>query len=196
MKRFPRFLRAVAFATACAVGFATGAAAQVVEVPEPSIGVEDFGSGLDAATLLASLPQDARDPAAALPQDAPEAPVGSIYRLDPSRGLVPVTLSAGTGSETRLGVDVGAANAASEGWPWYGKAALIVGCVAVAGLTIWAITEACDGGSSSHDHNTSYNLPIDVSGNGNTITIHDHSPSNQDNSNRSHTDNSTTGGDW
>ena len=194
MKRFPRFLRAVAFATACAVGFATGAAAQVVEVPEPSIGVEDFGTGLDAATLLASLPLTSRDPAAGLPQEGPEAPVGSIYRLDPARGLVPVTLAAGSGSETRLGVDVGAANAASEGWPWYGKAALIVGCVAVAGLAVWAVVEACDSGGSSHDHDSSSYMPIGIDGNNNIVIIRDRSPSYQDNSNRS--DNSTSGGEW
>ena len=187
MKRFPRFLRAVAFATACAVGFATGAAAQVVEVPEPSIGVEDFGSGLDAATLLASIPQDARDPAAALPQEGPEAPVGSIYRLDPSRGLVPVTLSAGTGSETRVGVDVGAANAASEGWPWYGKAALVVGCVLVVGLATWGIVEASHSGS--HDDDSSQHMSVGVGGEGNSVSIHYHSPTDTRTENK-------TGGYW
>ena len=174
MKRHPRFLRTIAFATACAVAFATGAAAQVVEVPPAPIAEEDYGSGLSATDLLAALPPAARDPAAEGSQEGPEAPVGSVYRLDPARGLVPVTLAAGTGSETRVGVDVGAANAASEGWPWYGKAALIAGCIVVAGLATWAIVESTHSGS--HDDDSSQHMSVGVGGEGNHVTVHYHSP--------------------
>lgn len=170
MKRFPRFLRAVAFATACAVAFATGAAAQVVEVPDAPIGEEDFSTGLPSGGLLAALPPSSRDPAAVLQGEAPTPPAGSIYRLDPAHGLVPVTIAAGTGSETRLGVDVTAANTSSEGWPWYGKAALIVGCVALADLATWGIVEACDHDSSSHDHDSSQNMNFHFR-DGNSVTI-------------------------
>lgn len=176
MKRHPRFLRTIAFATACAVAFATGAAAQVVEVPPAPIAEEDYGTDLSAATLLAALPPTARDPAAEGLQDAPEAPVGSVFRLDPSRGLVPVTLSAGTGGETRLSVNVTAANEASEGWPWWGKACVVVGCVVVAGLATWAIVEACDGGSHTSGDNSSQTLTVTQSGEGNAIHINYHSP--------------------
>lgn len=170
MKRFHRFLRPVAFATACTVAFATGAAAQVVEMPDVPIGEEDFSTGRSSGGLLAALPPTSRDMAAGLQGDSAEVPVGSIWRLDPARGLVPVTLSAGTGSETRVGVDVVAANAAAEGWPWYGKAALIAGCVVVAGLVTWGIVEACDHGSSSHDHDSSQNMNFNFR-DGNTVTI-------------------------
>ena len=37
------------------MGFATGAVAQVVEVPEAAIGVEDYGTGIDAGTLLGAV---------------------------------------------------------------------------------------------------------------------------------------------
>ena len=190
MKRHPRFLRTIAFATACAVAFATGAAAQVVEVPAAPIAEEDYGSGLSATDLLAALPPASRDPAAEIPRDAPEAPVGSVYRLDPARGLVPVTLSAGTGGETRLSVNVTAANEATDGWPWWGKALVIGGCVVVAGLATWAIVDACDGGSHSSGDDSSRNVTISQSGQGNAIHITYH-PSTTTSTSTSTT---TTGG--
>ncbi len=170
MKRLPRFLRTVAFATACTVAFATGAAAQVVEIPEAPIGEEDFSTGRSSGGLLAALPPTSRDTAAGLQGDVSAPPAGSIYRLDPAHGLVPVTIAAGSGSETRLGVDVTVANAASEGWPWYGKAALIVGCVALAGLATWAIVEASNSGGNSSGDDSSKNTTINMHDN-NSVTI-------------------------
>ena len=183
MKRHPRFLRTIAFATACAVAFATGAAAQVVEIPDAPIGEEDFSTGRSSGGLLAALPPTSRDTSAGLQGDSAEVPVGSIWRLDPAKGLVPVTLSAGTGNETRVGVDVSAAEAASEGWPWYGKAALVVGCVLVAGLATWAIVEGTHSGS--HDDDSSQHMSVGVGGEGNHVTVHYHSPTDTRTENKS-----------
>ena len=81
----------------------------------------------------------------------------------------PLLLQAATGSDTRLGVDLTAADAASRGWPWYGKAALVVGCVAVAALATWAVIEATNDGS--HDHDSSEHLSVRVHGEDNTVNI-------------------------
>ena len=89
-----------------------------------------------------------------------------------SKPLMPVVAKAGTGMETRVGVDMAAANEISDGWPWYAKAGLVVGCVAVAGLATWAVLDACDGGR--HDNDSSQRLMLDVGGEGNSVTIHYH----------------------
>lgn len=81
---------------------------------------------------------------------------------DTSPGI-PLSLSAGTGQATQLGVDLSAASAQAEreGWPWYGKAAVVVGCALVAGLATWAIVEASHKGSHDQDSSTHYTLTAD-----------------------------------
>ena len=76
----------------------------------------------------------------------------------------------------RVEGDLAAADKATEGWPWYGKAAVVVGCVLVAGLATWAIIDACQ--ESSHDNDSSTHTTIWVSGEGNATTITVGSPSN------------------
>lgn len=128
--------------------------ADTVELPDaPPPAVEPGGP--DAADLAASAPIGG-DLAMLchVPADG-NAP----YALTPvSPGNSPLTLQAGTASDTRLGVDLAAANAASEGWPWYGKAALVVGCVLVAGVATWVIIEATNDGS--HDGDSSSHLTV------------------------------------
>lgn len=96
---------------------------------------------------------------------------GSVpYTLTPAATPAsPLTLQAGTGADTRLGVDVAAADAASQGWPWYGKAALIAGCVLVAGVAAWAIIEATNDGS--HDGDSSSNLTVVNNGQEGAINV-------------------------
>lgn len=82
---------------------------------------------------------------------------------------LPLTIQSASGAGTRVGVDVAAAERAAQGWPWYGKAALVVGCVAVAALATWAVIEATNDGS--HDHDSSEHLSVGVHGEGNTVNI-------------------------
>lgn len=113
------------------------------------------------------------------------------------QGTLPLTVSAGTGAETRVVVDVGAANAASEGWPWWGKALVIGGCVVVAGLATWAVVEACDGSGHNRHSATwdnSQTLGVDVSGQGNSVTVHYYSPSSETHSTETHSSSTETHG--
>lgn len=117
---------------------------------------------------------------------APSAPIGTDLALlchVPADGSVPytltpaatpaspLTLQAGTGADTRLGVDLSAADAASQGWPWYGKAALIAGCVLVAGVAAWAIVEACESGNNTSGDDSSHHTTITMR-DGNSVTVH------------------------
>lgn len=89
---------------------------------------------------------------------------------------IPVVASSATASDTRLGVDLSAANAASDGWPWYGKAALIAGCVILVGLSAWAIVAACESGGSSSGDDSSTRYGVVVGGEGNTVHVRIDSP--------------------
>lgn len=82
---------------------------------------------------------------------------------------LPVVASAGTGQDTRVGVDLAAADRATEGWPWWGKALVAGGCVVVAGIVTYAIVDACNGGS--HDGDSSSHLTLGVGGENNTVTV-------------------------
>lgn len=87
----------------------------------------------------------------------PSAPRDEV--LGPvSAGTSPLTLQVASGADARLGVDLSAANKATEGWPWYGKAAVVVGCVLVVGLATWGIVEASHKGSHDHDSSTHYTI--------------------------------------
>lgn len=85
-------------------------------------------------------------------------PLSGTYVTPSVTPSVPITIQAGSGTETRLGVDLAAADKATEGWPWYGKAAVVVGCVAVVALATWAIVEAAQDGS--HDNDSSSHVTI------------------------------------
>lgn len=76
------------------------------------------------------------------------------------RGALPIVASAGTGRDTQLGVNLSAASAQAEreGWPWYAKAGVVVGCVLVVGLATWGIVEASHKGSHDNDASTHYTI--------------------------------------
>lgn len=80
------------------------------------------------------------------------------YDATYSKPSVPITVKAASGETTRLAVDVAAADRATEGWPWYGKAAVVVGSVALVGLATWAIVEASHNGSHDNDSSTHYTI--------------------------------------
>lgn len=87
----------------------------------------------------------------------PSVPRDTVYDAAPA-SVSPLTLQAASGADTRLSVDIGAADKATEGWPWYGKAAVVVGCVLVVGLATWGIVEASHKGSHDHDSSTHYTI--------------------------------------
>lgn len=87
----------------------------------------------------------------------------------PAPPASPLTLRSATGADTRIGVDLSAADATSQGWPWYGKAALVVGCVLVAGVAAWAIVEATNDGS--HDGDSSSHLTVVNNGQEGSVNV-------------------------
>lgn len=114
--------------------------------------------GTDLAMLYYHVPADGKDLSV-----APASPIPA-----------PIRIQAGSDAETRIDVNLSAADRASEGWPWYGKAAVIAGCVLLAGLATWAIIEASsDSGIPAHD--SSQHMDIRVNDGGN-VAVHYHSP--------------------
>lgn len=87
----------------------------------------------------------------------PSVPRDAVYDAAPAPAY-PLTLQAASGADTRLAVDIAAADKATEGWPWYAKAGVVIGCVALVGLATWAIVEASHGGS--HDQDSSSHVTI------------------------------------
>lgn len=86
-------------------------------------------------------------------------PTDPTAEIAPARvPRLPVTASAGTGQDARVAVDMAAAQQATEGWPWYGKAAVVVGCALVVGLATWGIVEASHKGSHDNDAATHYTI--------------------------------------
>lgn len=140
--------------------------ADAVEYPEaPPPAVEPGGP--DASDLAASAPigTDLAMLLYHMPTDRSKPLV-----VTPARAAMPLALSAGTGSETRLTLDVGAVSSQAErqGWPtWLTVTAWVAG-IAIVGLAAWGIVEATQssGSSTSGDH-----MHIDVSGNGNQINL-------------------------
>ncbi len=137
--------------------------AQTVEVPDVA---PDYAEGgpEDMEFVTANAGCDL-----AMLYQVPTSPREEGFEASPAAPLPPLTIQSASGAETRVGVDVAAAERASEGWPWYGKAALVVGCVAVAALATWAVIEATNDGS--HDHDSSEHLSVGVHGEGNTVNI-------------------------
>lgn len=128
------------------------ALAAEVEVGEVAPSVETVGlssgdfampSARDGLTMLFSPPP--------VPRDA------TFASAPPPAS--PLTLRAASGSDTRLSVDIGAADKATDGWPWYGKVAFVAGCVVLVGLTAWAVIEASNG-DGSHDNDSSQNIMV------------------------------------
>lgn len=86
-------------------------------------------------------------------------PTDPTAEIAPARvPRLPVTASAATGQDARVAVDMAAAKQATGGWPWYGKAAVVVGSVALVGLATWAIVEASHNGSHDNDSSTHYTI--------------------------------------
>lgn len=140
--------------------------ADTVELPDAPAPFSEPG-GPDASDLAASAPigTDLAMLYYHVPADG-SAPI----TIHPSRAAMPITLSAGTGAETRLALDVGAMSSQTEqqGWPtWLTVTAWVAG-IAIVGLAAWGIVEATQssGSSTSGDH-----THIDVSGNGNQINL-------------------------
>jgi len=130
----------------------------------------DVVSVLDTPPAFEVSPVTSADLASAMSAEPVQLAMYYMVPADPSadiapakRGTLPVVASAGTGRDTQLGVDLAAASAQAEreGWPWYGKAAVVVGCALVAGLATWAIVEASHKGSHDQDSSTHYTLTAD-----------------------------------
>lgn len=136
--------------------------AQTVEVPDTPPAVEEGGP--DASDLAASAPIGTD---LAMLYHVPAAGDADFAPVTPASP--PLALQAATGADTRIGVDLSAANAASQGWPWWGKAALVAGCVVVAGITTWAIIEASDSGS--HDGDSSSHLTVVNNGQEGSVNV-------------------------
>lgn len=161
MKPAITFLLCLALAQ-CGLSPAWADAVTLPEAPPPAVepggpATSDLAASAPIGTDLAMLYH--------VPAD------GSVpYTLTPAAGTAsPLTLQAATGADTRLGVDLSAANSASEGWPWYGKAALVVGCVLVAGVAAWAIVEATNDGS--HNGDSSSHLTVVNNGQEGSVNV-------------------------
>lgn len=136
--------------------------AQTVEVPDTLPSVEEGGPGASDLASSAPIGTDL-----AMLYHVPAA--GDADFTPATQAASPLTLKSATGAETRIGVDLAAANAASQGWPWYGKAALVAGCVVVAGLTAWAVIEASNSGS--HDGDSSSHLTVVNNGQDGSVNV-------------------------
>lgn len=175
-------------------GCSVPAFADEVAVAYAAPAVEDFGTGGFSAAWAfgeADEPETVR-----LAMFRPKAAAAGIgAETDAPASASPLTVSGGSGRDWQLGVDPRAAaeTADREGWPWYGKALLIGGCVIVAGLAVWAIADACDGGGNSSGDDSG--IHVHVPGDGNTINVN--SPHYQPTtSTTSTTTSTTTGGDY
>lgn len=133
------------------------------QLPDAPAADASSAIGIDAFSFWAG---------SAAPSLSADAPPILLAQADATPATLPIAVSAGTGAQTRLGVDLAAADQATEGWPWYAKAGLVVGCIAVAGLATWAVVDACDGGR--HDNDQSQRIDLHLDGEGNTLTVHFH----------------------
>lgn len=139
-----------------------------VELPDNGgFAVEDVSTGDEPFAPWAFAETDTRDPA--LSADvAPDAADAAGVDVTTTARL-PLAVQAGSGQETRVSVNPAAVD--SE-WPWYAKAAIVVGCVAVAGVATWAVVESCGGGR--HDNDGSQHMNLNLSGDANQVTVHFH----------------------
>lgn len=158
--------------------------AQTVTVPDAPPVVEEGGP--DSADLAALAPTTDLAMIYHVPADA------SAEVMPPRRGTLPLAITAGTGSDTRLSIDMSGAKAQVEedGWGW--KTWTVIGVCAVAVIAASAIfivreTQDHGGGDDSGTH-------IDVSGNNNTVRIN--SPNQPSTTTSTSTTTTTTGGEW
>ena len=148
------------------------------------------------AVTLPEAPPPAVEPGGPDPSDfAASAPIGTDLAMlchVPADGSVPytltpaatpaspLTLQAGTGADTRLGVDVAGiqSQADREGWGWqeWTICGICIAAVAVASVFIVQATQAGDH-TSGDDSSTHYN--IGVGGEGNSVSVRIDSPSSE-----------------
>ncbi len=128
---------------------------------------EEAVSVPDAPPAVEVSPVTSADLASAMSAEPVQLAMYYVVPADPSadiepakRGALPIVASAGTGRDTQLGVNLSAASAQAEreGWPWYAKAGVVVGCVLVVGLATWGIVEASHKGSHDNDASTHYTI--------------------------------------
>lgn len=156
LKTLSILLAAAIFAAGC-----QPALAEDVAVPDTAPTVE-VGGPADADFVTANAA-----PAVTMLFAPPSVPRDAVYDAAPAPAY-PLTLQAASGADTRLAVDIAAADKATEGWPWYAKVGVVVGCVALVGLTTWAIVEARNGGS--HDQDSSTHITV-VGDDGSTVNV-------------------------
>lgn len=172
MKRMATSMRTLTLILCLALGqcgFSTAWAGEVAvqDAPEydfceggPTAGDLSFqpagGGGVDTPSDLAML------------YTVPTAPDGAGAGATPA-GESPLRLQAGSGQDTRVGVDLATADRATDGWPWWGKALVVGGCIIVAGIATWAIVEAVNDGS--HDGDSSSHATVSVGGQNNSVTV-------------------------
>lgn len=125
--------------------------AQTVEVPDVAPDYAEGGPD-DMEFVTANAGGDL-----AMLYQVPTTPREEGFGATPAAPL-PLTIQSASGAPTRLSVDLAAADRASEGWPWYAKAGVVIGCVALVGLAAWAIVEASHNGS--HDQDSSSHVTI------------------------------------
>ena len=162
----------------------TPAWADAVDLPDaPPPAVEPGGP--DASDLATSAPIGTD---LAMLYTVPTAPDGAGTGTTPMRDS-PLKLQSGTGQDTRLGVDLAAADKATDGWPWYAKAGVVVGCVALVALATWGIVEASHSGSHDNDSSTHYTIYGD---DGATLNVKIGSPSSSSSSSSTSTSSSSS----
>ena len=149
--------------------------ADAVEYPEATPPAVEPG-GPDASDLAASAPIGTD---LAMLYHVP-ADGDSPLLATPATPASPLTLQAGTGSDTRLGVDVAGiqSQADREGWGWqeWTICGICIAAVAVASVFIVQATQAGDH-TSGDDSSTRYN--IGVGGEGNSVSVRIDSPSSE-----------------
>ena len=157
----------------CGLSPAWADAVAVPDAPPPA--VEPIGPALSDLAFQYQVHAPPGDDLAMLyhvPTDGTDFAASAAATPPPSR---PLALSAGTGADTRVAIDPGAACQLAEdrGWsPWAKAVVWVAVAAAVVGVG-WAIAEASHGGGSdSGEHMT-----IDIRGNGNEVNVRDHSPS-------------------
>lgn len=191
MKQNAKFLVTMILVPLLAATGCTPAYAQTVEVEETPANVETLSdSSVSISDILAMDKAEEPTDLALLyhvPADA------SAEVMATRRGTLPLAITAGTGSDTRLSIDMSGAKAQVEedGWGWKTWTCIGVCAVAViAASAIFIVRETQDhgGGDDSGTH-------IDVSGNNNNVHI---GPNNHPSTSTTHnnTTTSTYGGEW
>ncbi len=191
MKKNAKFLVTMILVPLMAAMGCTPAYAQTVEVEETPADIETmYDNSAPIADILAmGQPEKPTDLALLyhVPADA------SAEVMATRRGTLPLAITAGTGSDTRLSIDMTGAKAQVEedGWGWKTWTVIGVCVAAIAVSAIFIVHETQDHGNSD-DSGTH----IDVSGSNNNVHI---GPNNHPSTSTTHnntTTSSTYGGEW